>query len=77
MTFFGNNEPFGMPKGTVRATMALGVILVWLIMVVGAFFTQDASTELFTNPPALIPLIAGWYFGTRGKENNGDTNAEV
>lgn len=61
------NEPLGLPQGTVRAILALTVLLFWIILGGYALFAGgvDAAYEILTSPPAIVTLIMGYYFGKR------------
>ncbi len=47
-----NDQPLGLPQGSVRAVLAL--------MIVGSFIYSAVPIELVT-------LVVGFYFGQRGQ----------
>lgn len=59
------NEPLGLPKGSVRAILAL---LVVVSAIVGQFIVGSVSSELNT----LANVALAFYFGTR---SNGSKEA--
>lgn len=66
MAFFNKNEAFGLPQGTVRATLAL--LLVGAL--VAAIVYYDVNAEGITLLSTLAGSALGYYFGARG---NGDS----
>ena len=67
MAFFNNQEAFGLPKGTVRATVLL---LLTVTMCRMAADHGEAAAALI----AAFGTAAGFYFGA--KPTNGSKNGE-
>ena len=82
------SQPFGLPEGTVRAFLALGLILLFFMI---AFFLYydlavnkrtgpavDIAKQLITTLSTLVVAIAAFYFGnasaqtTRGRQAPGN-----
>ena len=62
-----NNEPLGMPKGTVRAIIAIFVTVAITGAYIASFFTgvqANFPAEILVLPTAII----AYYFGKREKE---------
>lgn len=57
-------EPLGLPKGSVRAIIAVGVT----VAVVAASFTNQSASEILSP---IATLILGYYFGSRSEFNKG------
>ena len=57
------NEPLGLPKGSVRAVLA---ILITLASLVGLYFKPEVSDKIM---PALTAVLA-LYFGGRTNFSN-------
>jgi len=64
------NEPLGMPRGSVRALIALIVVI--------ATFAYFIVNKEFPEP--LIGLLSGvvfYYFGSRTSETQGTEKAQI
>ena len=60
------NEPLGLPKGSVRAILALSSVSLWAAIVVVAMFTGFEEVQnAAMNPPSIVGIIIGYYFGAR------------
>lgn len=53
------DEPLGLPKGSVRAIIALAIVAASVI----AFFTGNDTAAKTMSP--IAATIIGFYFGTR------------
>lgn len=56
------NEPLGMPKGSVRALIALSIV----VFSMSFFWTYNKFPSELTS---LIGVVIGYYFGARNSEN--------
>lgn len=66
---FNASEPLGLPRGSVRAILAL--------MVTGVTLYITASTgQIPTDLGLIATTIVGWYFGTRATETAGTETTE-
>lgn len=65
------NEPLGLPRGSVRSLMSLGVVL-GSGAIAGFLLAQDASSELtkivIGSWVTALGNVIGFYFGTRERE---------
>jgi hypothetical protein len=62
MSFFGHEEPLGMPKGSVRALLLLGLLgLIAAVQVIGL--------ELIPVVGEAFLVVAGYYVGRRSAED--------
>ena len=64
----GSKEPLGLPRGSVRSLMSLGVVLA-AGAVVGFLLVEDASADLTKIVVggwiAALGNVIGFYFGAR------------
>jgi len=60
---FNPQEPLWLPKGSVRAILALFVV----ITVVG-FLIATGGQEALTALVGIVGVVIGWYFGKRDSE---------
>ena len=58
MSFFGHEEPLGMPKGSVRAIFIL-------LLVASVVASQHRGMESFPVIEDLLKIAFGFYFGVR------------
>ena len=62
-------EPLGLPKGSVRSLMSLGVVLA-AGAIAGFLLVEDASADLTKMVVggwiAALGNVIGFYFGARG-----------
>lgn len=68
MAFFNKNEAFGLPKGTVRAVLALTLVGA----LVAAILVYDVAAEGVTLLSTLAGTALGYYFGARGAEKSSE-----
>ncbi len=63
-------EPLGLPRGSVRSLMSLGVVAA-AGAIAGFLLAQDASSDLTKMVVggwiAALGNVIGFYFGVRGK----------
>jgi hypothetical protein len=70
------NEALGLPKGSIRALIALSLILIFAIMSTFLWWHLDSTNtekvrfaqQILTTVSTLVVAIAGFYFGTRSAE---------
>jgi len=69
------DTPLGLPTGSIRAILALVSTGTWVFFILYEILVGDggAAKELLMDPPALVALICGFYFGARAKKGPGDT----
>ena len=64
----GNEEPLGLPRGSVRSLMSLGVV-VGAAAIAGFLLAQDSSSDLTKvvvgGWVTALGNVIGFYFGTR------------
>jgi len=60
-SFFKNEEPLGLPKGSVRALIAIAITV---SVVVAMFLGIEVPGEVFGFTASII----GFYFGARAAE---------
>jgi len=60
--YYHYDQPLGLPKGSVRAILALILVVATLI----AIFLKDQEVSRFLVP--LVSVIVGYYFGRRSVE---------
>lgn len=54
-----NGEPLGLPRGSVRAILAIMIVAATLYMVAATGVMPQALT-------GMAGVVVGWYFGARG-----------
>src|SRR6266487_661198 len=69
------SQPMGLPEGSIRAIIALFLIVVWIVMSIylfsavgGPSSNSDAvklAQQLFTTLSTLVVAVASFYFGSR------------
>ena len=64
MAFFNKNEAFGLPAGTVRATLAIGLVAALVYAVIWG----DVSGEALALLAALAGTAVAFYFAKRDSE---------
>jgi hypothetical protein len=68
------NEALGLPRGSVRAVIALALILVFAIMSVYVYSVEDLANkadiakQLVTTLSTLVVAVAAFYFGSKSVE---------
>ena len=65
-----SQSPAGLPSGTIRAVLALLIVILGLVLVVLSFFHQDKRNVPETIT-ALLGTIIGFYFGSRAATGGG------
>jgi hypothetical protein len=72
-----SQSPAGLPSGTIRAVLALLIVILGLVLVVLSFFHQD-SRNVPETITALLGTIIGFYFGSRaGAGGGGEAEGQV
>ena len=68
------NEALGLPRGSVRAVIALALILVFAIMSVYVYGSsdgqaaEDIAKQLITTLSVLVVAVSSFYFGSKSVE---------
>lgn len=67
------NEPLGLPRGSVRAILA--------IILVGGFIAytliNGTANDVFMALSATVSVVIGYYFGSRSSETKGSEREAV
>ena len=71
------NSPLGLPEGSIRAVIALSLIIIFAIMAIYFYndvagrpvtdtseTAQDLAQQVITTVSTLVVAVAGFYFGT-------------
>ncbi len=64
---FQSDQPLWLPKGSIRAIIALALVLVWL-------FLEASGVVVSRQFYVLLGAVVAWYFSSR--ENNHNREAE-
>ncbi len=65
MSFFNEGEAFGLPAGSVRALLALVLVIAFI----GTVFVEVANTESQIALAAMASSAVTFYFTKRNGEN--------
>ena len=57
------DEPLGLPKGSIRAILSLGIVFSSLV----ALLLGKVDIEMYM---ILVSVVLGFYFGTKGNGND-------